>query len=121
MTRRKRNEDKSCQKLSKSSQKTLRVDFEREIEWLRAKRDEVWQRVALLERVAGGDHVEDDDDDVDHAPWEGDHVEDGDEDVDGDGDHVDRDDAEDDGDGSKLRCVRVAWWMIIIAGQLQHP
>ena len=32
----------------------IRVDFEREIEWLRAKRDEVWQRVALLERVAGG-------------------------------------------------------------------
>ena len=91
-------------KVDKSSQKTFRVDFEREIEWLRAKRDEVWQRVALLERVAGGDHVED-----------------GDEDEDGDGDHVHRDDAEDDGDGSKLRCVRVAWWMIIIAGQLQHP
>ena len=83
MTRRKRNEDKSCQEFTK---KYLRVDFEREIEWLRAKRDEVWQRVALLERVAGGDHVQD-----------------GDEDVDGDGDHVDRDDAEDDGDGGKLR------------------
>ena len=39
-----------------------RVDFEREIEWLRAKRDEVWQRVALLERVAG----DDDDDDRGH-------------------------------------------------------
>lgn len=60
----------------------------------------MWQRVALLERVAGGDHVED-----------------GDEDVDWDGDHVDRDDAEDDCDGGKLRCM----WMIIIAGQLQHP
>ena len=48
-------------KVGKSSQKTLRVDFEREIEWLRAKRDEVWQRVALLERVAGGDHVQDGD------------------------------------------------------------
>ena len=38
-------------------------------------------RVALLERVAGGDHVQD-----------------GDEHVDQDGDHVDCDDAEDDGD-----------------------
>ena len=46
----------------------------------------MWQRVALLERVAGGDHVEE-----------------GDDDVDGDGDHVHRDDAEDDGDGGKLR------------------
>ena len=62
----------------------------------------MWQRVALLERVAGGDHVED-----------------GDEDVDEDGDHVDRDDAEDDGDGGKLRCVKVAGWIIMIAGQLQ--
>ena len=62
MTRRKRNEDKSCQRLTRVDKKTLRVDFEREIEWLRAKRDEVWQRVALLERVAGGDHVEDGDD-----------------------------------------------------------
>ena len=43
----------------------LRVDFEREIEWLRAKRDEVWQRVALLERVAGGRHDDDCDCDVD--------------------------------------------------------
>ena len=43
-----------------------RVDFEREIEWLRAKRDEVWQRVALLERVAGDD---DDDDDRGHPAW----------------------------------------------------
>ena len=91
-------------KVDKSSQKTFRVDFEREIEWLRAKRDEVWQRVALLERVAGGGHAED-----------------GDEDVDGDGHHVDRDDAEDDGDGGNLRCVRVAGWMIMIAGQLQRP
>jgi hypothetical protein len=32
---------------------TCRVDFEREIQWLRAKRDEVWQRVALLEKVTG--------------------------------------------------------------------
>ena len=99
MTRRKRNEDKTCQRLTRVHKKTLRVDFEREIEWLRAKRDEVWQRVALLERVAGGDHVED-----------------GDQDVDGDGDHVDRDDAEDDGDGGKLRCVKVAGWMKMIAG-----
>ena len=119
MTRRKRNE--SCQRLTRVHKKTLRVDFEREIEWLRAKRDEVWQRVALLERVAGGDHVEDGDDDVDHAPWESDHVEDGDEHVDGDGDHIDRDDAEDDGDSDKLRCVKVGGWMIIITGQLQHP
>ena len=56
----------------------------------------MWQRVALLERVAGGDHVQD-----------------GDEDVDRDGDHVDR---EDDGDGGKLRCVKVAGWMKMIAG-----
>ena len=81
MTRRKRNKGKSCQRLTRVDKKTLRVDFEREIEWLRAKRDEVWQRVALLERVAGGDHVQD-----------------GDEHVDQDGDHVDFDDAEDDGD-----------------------
>ena len=39
-----------------------RVDFEREIEWLRAKRDEVWQRGALLERVAGGPHHDEDGD-----------------------------------------------------------
>ena len=45
-----------------------RVDFEREIEWLRAKRDEVWQRVALLERVAGGRH----DDDCDEYYHDGD-------------------------------------------------
>ena len=44
-----------------SSHHHHRVDFEREIEWLRAKRDEVWQRVALLERVAGGRHYHDDD------------------------------------------------------------
>ena len=82
----------------------------------------MWQRVALLERVAGGDHVEDGDGDVDgllERVAGGDHVEDGDEDVDGDGDHVDRDDAEDDGDGGKLRCVKVTGWMIIITGQLQ--
>ena len=46
----------------------LRVDFEREIEWLRAKRDEVWQRVALLERVAGEGHYHD----CDHYCHDGD-------------------------------------------------
>ena len=54
----------------------------------------MWQRVALLERVAGGDHVED-----------------GDEDVDGDGDHVDRDDAEDDGDGGWQTLLRKGGWV----------
>ena len=57
-----------------------RVDFEREIEWLRAKRDEVWQRVALLERVAGDDDHCDywdqcGDDHCDHWDQCGDHAE----------------------------------------------